>query len=72
MNDNNLDPGFYIELGADEAMAFAQLLKRLGYEDCVRLSDRKVVYGRRHESDVMWSAVNSVQRQFATAGYAPR
>src|SRR5262249_52041889 len=74
MRDGDLDPGFmlYLELNAAEAMAFAQMLKRLGYEDCARLADRKAVYGKRAEADVMWCAIQSVQYQFAQAGYAPR
>src|SRR5262249_699195 len=68
------DPEFmlYVELGADEARAFAQMVKRVRCEDCVILSDRKVVYVRRAEHDVMWAAVQAVQRQFAHAGHAPR
>jgi hypothetical protein len=56
----------------DEARAFAQLLKRLGYEDCRRLSHQRTTYAGREESWVMWSAVQMVERQFAEAGFAPR
>jgi hypothetical protein len=72
MRDDDPEVMVHIELPADEATAFVQLLKRLTYEDCVRLADRKVTYKRRAEADVMWAAANSIQRQFAHAGYAPR
>jgi hypothetical protein len=72
MRDDGPDVMIHIELAADEAKAFAQMLKRLTYEDCTRLADRKVTYQRRAEADVMWAAANSIQRQFAAAGYAPR
>jgi hypothetical protein len=72
MRDDSTDILFHLAMPADEAMAFAQLLKRLGYDDCKRLSDRKAHYGLHSECDVMWSSVQSVQRQFAQAGFAPR
>jgi hypothetical protein len=59
-------------LPSDEAMALAQLAKRIGYEDLIRYSNRHELYGKRLEIDVMWSAVNIVQRQLAEAGFAPR
>jgi len=62
-----------LNLPADEADAFARLLKRLSHDDCVRHSNRVRRYpDRRHEHHVMWSAVQIVERQFADAGYAPR
>ena len=58
---------------ADEADAFARLLKRLSHEDCVRRSNRVRRYpDRRQEHDVIWSAVQIVERQFVEAGHAPR
>ena len=62
-----------IDLSRDEADAFARLLKRLNYTDCVARSNhvRKYADGRE-EVDVMWSAVRSVEHQFAEAGFAPR
>ncbi len=72
MRDENGDIFFQLHMPADEAIAFAQLLKRLGYGDCERLADRKAFYGLRAECDVMWSSVQLVQRQFALAGFAPR
>ena len=56
----------------DEALAFSQLLKRMSYSDCERLAARRSYYGKRAERDVMWSSVQSVQRQLAQAGFAPR
>jgi hypothetical protein len=53
-------------------MALAQLAKRVGYDDLICYSSRHERYGKRLEIDVMWSAVNIVQRQLAEAGFAPR
>jgi hypothetical protein len=62
-----------IELPRDEATAFAELLKRTSYEDCLRRSNRLKRYtDDREEADVMWSAVRLVENQFAEAGFAPR
>jgi hypothetical protein len=72
MRDENADVLFQLAMPACEAIAFAQLLKRLGYSDCERLADRRACYGKCAECDVMWSSVQSVQRQFALAGFAPR
>jgi len=57
----------------DEADAFAQLLKRMSYSDCVARSNRLRQYpDGRQEFDVMWSAVRMVELQFAEAGFSPR
>jgi hypothetical protein len=57
----------------DEAGAFAQLLKRLSYTDCVARSNRLRQYtDGRQELDVMWSAVRMVEVQFGEAGFSPR
>jgi hypothetical protein len=69
---NQEDITIPLAMPADEALAFSQLLKRLGYTDCERLADRKSYYGKRCERDVMWCSVQSVQRQLAQAGFAPR
>jgi hypothetical protein len=57
---------------SDEAVALAQLVKRLGYEDVARFSSGRITYGGRSEADVMWAAVCALQRQLAEAGFAPR
>jgi hypothetical protein len=62
-----------IDLPRDEAHAFAELLKRTSYEDCLRRSNRLKRYSDgREEADVMWSAVRRVENQFTEAGLAPR
>jgi hypothetical protein len=61
-----------LELPPDEAAALAQLVKRIGYNDCVGLADRHKKYDGRCEGDVMWSAVCMLQRELAEAGFAPR
>ena len=61
-----------LRLPSDEAMALAQLAKRVGYDDCVRLSSRFDRYSGRAECDVMWSAVNLLRAALAEAGFAPR
>jgi hypothetical protein len=61
-----------LELPRDEALAFAQFLKRINYDTCCRFAAATVTYSGRFEGDVMWSAVCMLQRQFAEAGFAPR
>jgi hypothetical protein len=56
----------------NEAAALAQLVKRLGFEDVSRFASPCWTYGARSEGEVMWSAVCTVQRQLAEAGFAPR
>jgi len=58
-----------LELPADEAMALAQLVKRLGYDDAERLSSR---YDGGHERDLMLAGIDKLQRALAEAGFAPR
>jgi hypothetical protein len=61
------------ELPPYEAYALAQLVKRIGYNDCVKLANKNSDYGDgRSEADVMWSSVCMLQRQLAEAGFAPR
>ena len=62
-----------IRLARDEASAFATMLKRLSYGDTERLSSSNHRYSNgRTETDVMWSALRSVERQFTEAGFGPR
>jgi hypothetical protein len=58
-----------VDLPPDEAMALAQLVKRLGYDDAERLSSR---YDGGHERDLMLAGVDKLQRALADAGFAPR
>ncbi len=58
-----------LDLPPDEAMALAQMVKRLGYDDAERLSSR---YDGGHERDLMLAGVNKLQRALAEAGFAPR
>jgi hypothetical protein len=57
---------------ADELMALAQMLKRMSFDDCERLANKRSFYGLRLERDVMWGAVQALQRQLAEAGFSPR
>ncbi len=61
-----------LRLPSDEAMALAQLAKRVGYDDCVRLSSQFERYNGRAECDVMWSALNLLRAALAEVGFAPR
>jgi hypothetical protein len=62
-----------LDLPRDEACAFAELLKRTSYDDCLRRSNRLKRYSDgREEVDVMWAGVRLVENQFAEAGFAPR
>jgi hypothetical protein len=57
-----------LELPRDEAAAFAELLKRTSYDDCLRRSNRNKRYGEvREEVDVMWSGLRMVESQLADA-----
>jgi len=58
-----------VDLPNDEAMALAQMVKRLGYDDAERLSSR---YDGGHERDLMLAGVDKLQRALAAAGFAPR
>jgi hypothetical protein len=62
-----------LDLPRDEASAFAELLKRTSYDDCLRRSNRLKRYSDgREEVDVMWSGLRMVETQFAEVGFAPR
>ena len=62
-----------LDLPRDEACAFAELLKRTSYDDCLRRSNRLKRYADgREEVDVMWAGLRLVETQFAEAGFSPR
>jgi hypothetical protein len=62
-----------LDLPRDEATAFAELLKRTSYDDCLRRSNRRKTYSDgRSEADVMWAGLRLVETQFGEAGFAPR
>jgi len=62
-----------LRLPPPEADAFACLLKRMGYTECARLSNRFRQYpDGRSETDVMWAGLQLVEHAFAEAGFAPR
>jgi hypothetical protein len=58
-----------VDLPPDEAMALAQLVKRLGHDDAERLSSR---YDGGEERDLMLAGIDKLQRALAEAGFAPR
>ena len=58
-----------VELPPDEAMALAQLAKRLGYDDAERPSSR---YDGGEERDAMLQGIGKLQRALAEAEVAPR
>jgi hypothetical protein len=58
-----------VDLPNDQAMALAQLVKRLGYDDAERLSSR---YDGGQERDAMLAGIDKLQRALAEAGFAPR
>jgi hypothetical protein len=62
-----------LNLPRHEANAFAAFLKRTTHTHCVHRSNRVRRYpDGRPELEVMWSAVQLVEAQFAEAGFAPR
>ena len=58
-----------LELDADEAMALAQLTKRIGYDGCERLSSR---YDGGAECHAMLASIDKLRRALCEAGFAPR
>jgi hypothetical protein len=58
-----------LELPDDQAMALAQMVKRLGYDDAERLSSR---YDGGEERDAMLASIDKLQRALREAGFAPR
>ena len=61
-----------LRMPEDEALALAQLVKRIDYDTCGRLSSRHDRYGGRTEQDTIWSAFAILQRDLAAAGFNPR
>ena len=57
------------ELPDDEAMALAQITKRIGYDDCERLSDR---HDGGAECHAMLASIDKLRRALCVAGFAPR
>jgi hypothetical protein len=52
-----------LDLPHDEATAFAELLKRTSYDDCLRRSNRNKRYSDgREEVDVMWAGLRRSRR----------
>jgi hypothetical protein len=60
-----------LDMPREEACAFAELLKRTSYDDCLRRANRKKQYNGREEADVMWASLRLVESQFAEAGFPP-
>jgi hypothetical protein len=58
-----------LELPDDEAIALAQLTKRIGYDDCERLSDR---HDGGAECFAMLASIDKLRRALCEAGFAPR
>ena len=58
-----------VELPNDEAIALAQLTKRIGYDDCERLSDR---HDGGAECHAMLASIGKLRRALCEAGFAPR
>ena len=58
-----------LELPDDEAMALAQLTKRIGYDDCERLSDR---HDGGAECHAILASIDKLRRALCEAGFAPR
>jgi hypothetical protein len=61
-----------LHIPEDEALALAQLVKRIDYDSCGRLASRFDRYGGRTEQDTIWAAVAILQRDLAEAGFSPR
>ena len=58
-----------LDLPPEQGHALAQMVKRLGYDDCRRLASR---YDGGEERDAMLEGILSLQRALAEAGFAPR
>jgi hypothetical protein len=58
-----------LELPDDQAMALAQMVKRLSFDHCKRLASR---YDGGVEAEAMWEAICKLQTALAEAGRAPR
>jgi len=53
----------------EQAMALAQLCKRLGYDDCERLANR---HDGGEERDEMLAAIENLRSALAESGFNPR
>jgi hypothetical protein len=58
-----------LSLSEDQAEALAQLVKRFGWDDAERLSDR---FDGGRERDAMLEALRRLQNALAEASFAPR
>ncbi len=58
-----------LELPDDQAMALAQMVKRIGYDDAERLADR---HDGGAECHAMLSGIDKLRTALAEAGFAPR
>lgn len=62
-----------LELTDHQALALAQMIKRIGWDDLVRLSNRYDKYpDGAAEADHMLAAINVLQRALRDEGMAPR
>lgn len=62
-----------VTLTDHQAMALAQMTKRICWEDIVRLSNRYDKYpDGQAEADHMLDGINALRRALAEKGYAPR
>ncbi|EIX9714732.1 hypothetical protein ABNL11_004958 [Klebsiella pneumoniae] len=55
-----------LKLTHREAQALSQLVKRLGFSDCRRLSTSDI------EAYLMMDGINQLMKELAEEGYAPR
>jgi len=58
-----------LDLPPEQGHALAQMVKRLGYDDCERLSSR---YDGGAECEEMWAAVQKLQSALKDSGFNPR
>ena len=58
-----------LDLPPEQAIALAQFVKRLGFDDCTRLGNR---YDGGAESEEMWQAIQKLQQALKEAGFSPR
>ncbi len=58
-----------LDLPPEQGHALAQMVKRLGYDDCRRLASR---YDGGEEAEEMWAAVQKLQSALKDSGFNPR
>ena len=58
-----------LELPPEQAIALAQFVKRLGFDDCKRLGSR---YDGGEEAEEMWAAIQKLQSALKESGFNPR